>query len=141
MCICVDSAPKTSCVCLPFCRDEARATAHDCRIPHHARDGSPTIHANVRSIWSDTRSSSSKRMWRSIETETEKGYTGFAMTLRLCPYTIFDSRDARMTMWLSRRGKILELGPNMPQEIRDANPTKIKLGNCRYSNVFRLFSM
>jgi hypothetical protein len=98
------------------------------------RNGSPTIHVNVRSIRSDIdRQAEADRMWREHETETVQaqsessessssdrdGDLHGATVYDLTPVTTYEYDVVQCQDYVEDLGMWVR---NMPQEIRDANP-------------------
>jgi hypothetical protein len=97
------------------------------------RNGSPTIHVNVRSIRSDTdRQAEADRMWREHESETAKAQSESsegssssdddlhgATVYDLTPVTTYEYDVVKCQDYTEDLGNWVR---NMPQEIRDANP-------------------
>jgi hypothetical protein len=128
MCICVNCALVTSCTAYHFVE-----TKHD--QPHMTetptftpRDGSPTIHVNIRSIRSDTdRQAEVQRMWREHETETEKAQSDSDSSDNLHGETVYDLTPVTTYEYdvVKCQDYVEDLGNwvrNMPLEIRNANP-------------------
>jgi hypothetical protein len=128
MCICVDCARVTSCSAYHFVEtkhEQPHMTEDPTFMP---RDGSPTIHVNVRTIRSDKdREAEVARMWKEHETETEKaeaasessgdlhGETVYDLT----PVTTYEYDVVKCQDYVEDRGCWVR---NMPHEIREANP-------------------
>jgi hypothetical protein len=97
------------------------------------RDGSPTIHVNVRTIRNqDDRQREIERMWREHKDETERaqqkqgdsnddgeGPLYGETTYDLSPVTTYEYDVVACEDFVEDKGAWVR---NMPQEIRDANP-------------------
>jgi hypothetical protein len=131
MCICIDCARVTNCAAYHFVE-----TKHE--QPHMTQDptfeprqGSPTIHVNVRTIRNvEDRQREVERMWREHKDETQRamensdgadgdgplyGETKYDLT----PVTTYEYDVVKCEDFVSDPGCWVR---NMPQEIREANP-------------------
>jgi hypothetical protein len=128
MCICVDCARVTSCTAYHFVETKHEQPHMTDTPTFTPRDGSPTIHVNVRSIRSDTdRQAEVQRMWREHETETEKAQSDSESSDDLHGKTVYDLTPVTTYEYdvVKCQDYVEDLGNwirNMPQEIRDANP-------------------
>jgi hypothetical protein len=129
MCICIDCARVTTCAAYHFVETK-HEQPHMTQDPtFEPREGSPTIHVNVRTIRNtEDRQREVERMWREHRKETEKamensdsddgplyGETKYDLT----PVTTYEYDVVKCQDFVSDSGCWVR---NMPQEIREANP-------------------
>ena len=130
-CICVNCKWVTSCAAYNFVE-----TKHE--QPHmtedptfEPRNGSPTIHVNVRSIRNeDDQQKEIDRMWREHKLETERAEEAApgeddeplhgAMKYDLAPVTTYEYDVVKCEDYVEDMGAWVR---NMPEEIRKSNPT------------------
>jgi hypothetical protein len=136
MCICIDCARVINCQAYHFV-EEKHEQPHMSENPTFMpRDGSPTIHVNIRTIRTDQdRQAEVARMWREHNQETEQaekssesesasesaeeerlvGKTVYDMA----PVTTYEYDVVACADFLEEKGCWVR---NMPQEIFEANP-------------------
>jgi len=130
MCICVDCARVTNCAAYHFVE-----TKHD--QPHmtenptfEPRNGSPTIHVNVRTIRTqEDRKAEIERMWREYKTEEERAEEQAKQegsseahggtVYDLAPQVTYEYDVVACEDFVEDKGCWVR---NMPEEIRKANP-------------------
>jgi len=133
MCICVDCARVTNCEAYHFVESkhgQPHMTEHPDFTP---RDGSPTIHVNVRTVRTKDRQAEFDRMLREHEGETAKaaeaaqssdpsganGQLHGETVYDLSPVTTYEYDVVACKDFVEDKGCWVR---NMPEEIRKANP-------------------
>lgn len=129
MCICIDCARVTNCAAYHFVETK-HEQPHMTESPtFEPREGSPTIHVNVRTIRDNKdRQDEIERMWREHKAETQRatetrnadneplyGETTYDLT----PETTYEYDVVKCEDFVSDPGCWVR---NMPEEIRQANP-------------------
>lgn len=128
MCICIDCALVTKCAAYHFVEDK-HEQPHMTEDPSFTpREGSPTIHVNVRTSRTDSDKEKVARMWNEHEDETAKaeadspgekdGLHGKTV-YDLSPVTTYEYDVVKCQDFVQDTGAWIR---NMPKEIRDANP-------------------
>jgi hypothetical protein len=131
MCICIDCARVTNCAAYHFVETKHEQPHMTNDPTFEPREGSPTIHVNVRTIRNtEDRQREVERMWREHKEETQKamensdnddddgplyGETKYDLT----PVTTYEYDVVKCQDFVSDPGCWVR---NMPQEIREANP-------------------
>lgn len=128
MCICIDCARVTNCAAYHFVETKHEQPHMTQNPTFEPREGSPTIHVNVRTVRStEDRQREIERMWREHKAETKKamenskdegplyGETKYDLT----PVTTYEYDVVKCEDFVSDPGCWVR---NMPQEIREANP-------------------
>jgi hypothetical protein len=130
MCICIDCARVTNCAAYHFVESK-HEQPHICEDPtFEPREGSPTIHVNVRTIRNtEDRKKEIERMWREHEGETQRAMENKQdkddetlygeETYDLTPVTTYEYDVVKCEDFVSDPGCWVR---NMPEEIRLANP-------------------
>jgi len=129
MCICINCARVTNCQAYHFVESKHNQ-------PHMAenptfmpRDGSPTIHVNVRTVRTDKeRKKEAERMWSEHQSETEKAEAAGGVSdeslvgeqkYDLSPVTTYEYDVVKCADYVNDAGCWIR---NMPEEIKLANP-------------------
>ena len=128
-CICIDCARVTNCAAYHFVESK-HEQPHMTEDPtFEPREGSPTIHVNVRTIRNDDdRQAEIERMWKEYKQEERKaedlaqqtgeaahGETKYDFT----PQVTYEYDVVACADYIEDKGCWVR---NMPQEIREANP-------------------
>ena len=129
MCICIDCARVTNCAAYHFVEskhEQPHMTENPTFTP---REGSPTIHVNIRTERTQEGQKEIDRMWREHESETAKaeaasggGQEGalYGETVyNLFPVTTTEYDVVACEDFVEDKGCWVR---NMPEEIRKANP-------------------
>lgn len=122
-CICIDCKFVTSCKAYHFVETK-HEQPHMTETPtFEPRDGSPTIHVNVRTIRTSTEESEFARLQNEHEAETKKAKGDTSLhgetVYNLAPVTTYEYDVVACADFTKEEGCWIR---NMPQEIRDANP-------------------
>jgi len=126
MCICIDCARVTNCAAYHFV-EEKHDQPHMTENPSfEPRDGSPTIHVNVRTMRRNG-DHAVQKMWREHTAETERAKRNHQANEPLRGETKYDLSSATTyeydvvacTDYVEDKGCWVR---NMPQEIKNANP-------------------
>jgi hypothetical protein len=132
MCICIDCARVTNCAAYHFVEtkhEQPHMTEHPTFEP---REGSPTIHVNVRTVRNDDQQQEIARMWKEHKGETERameksqqgddeplyGETKYDFS----PSVTYEYDVIKCEDFVPEPGCWVR---NMPEEIRIANPNFI----------------
>lgn len=129
MCICIDCARVTNCAAYHFVETKHEQPHMTENPTFEPRDGSPTIHVNVRTIRNNQdRKKEIERMWREHEGETQRAMENQDKdddtlygeeTYDLTPVTTYEYDVVKCEDFVSDPGCWVR---NMPEEIRLANP-------------------
>ena len=135
MCICINCARVTNCAAYHFVETKHEQPHMTEEPTFEPREGSPTIHVNIRSIRNrDDQLQEVQRMWREHKAETERAEmaasesdasNGESSGLHgsevydLRPMTTYEYDVVKCEDFIEDKGCWVR---NMPQEIRDANP-------------------
>jgi hypothetical protein len=130
MCICIDCARVTNCAAYHFVESKHEQPHMTENPTFEPREGSPTIHVNVRTVRDGNRQDEIARMWKEHKAETERamkksvqqgdsdelyGETKYDLT----PVTTYEYDVVKCEDFVSDPGCWVR---NMPEEIRIANP-------------------
>jgi len=129
MCICIDCARVTNCQAYHFVETK-HSQPHMTEDPTFMpRDGSPTIHVNVRTVRNnEDRKKEMERMWKEHTTETEQAEAAAddkdgplygKEKYDFSPVTTYEYDVVACADFVEDKGAWVR---NMPQEIKDANP-------------------
>jgi len=125
MCICIDCARVNSCVAYHFIERKHEQPHMTDSPTFEPRDGSPTIHVNIRTIRSDKdRDDEIKRMF-SVQKKVEEEEGGAGVILGdnqvydATPVTTYEYDVVECADFVKDKGCWVR---NMPEEIRTANP-------------------
>jgi hypothetical protein len=129
-CICIDCKYVTSCKAYNFVESKHEQPHMTDDPTFEPRDGSPTIHVNVRTIRTkEDKQKELKRMWKEHENETqaakesnpdlEEGGLHGAQVYDLSPVTTYEYDVVSCADYVEDKGCWIR---NMPQQIKDANP-------------------
>jgi len=132
MCICIDCARVTDCKAYHFVETK-HGQPHMNEDPAFSpRDGSPTIHVNIRTsrggeeemarIWSEHKSETERAERKHQQQEDEKAASSVLhgeTVYDLSPVTTYEYDVVACADYVEDKGCWVR---NMPQEIKDANP-------------------
>jgi len=121
MCICIDCARVTNCAAYHFVEskhEQPHMTENPTFTP---REGSPTIHVNIRTTRTQEGQEEIDRMWREHESETAKAEaaSGGQEVYNLSHMTTTEYDIVACEDFVEDKGCWVR---NMPEEIRKANP-------------------
>lgn len=125
-CICVDCARVTDCAAYHFVEDK-HEQPHMSEDPTFSpREGSPTIHVNIRTIRTpEERQTEVERMWKEYKAEEERAWASDDRQLHgervydMSPQVTYEYDVVSCEDFVEDKGCWVR---NMPEEIRLANP-------------------
>lgn len=123
-CICIDCRRVTDCAAYHFVETKHEQPHMTERPTFEPRNGSPTIHVNIRTVRTDAdRAAELRRMWREHPQETERAMareeTHGEETYDLSPQVTYEYDVVACEDFVLDKGCWVR---NMPPEIREANP-------------------